>query len=844
MAQPSLQLKAPLSGYIRSIEDVPDPVFAQKMVGDGIAIDPTSQVLVSPIDGTIVQIHPAKHAVTIRSEQGVEVLMHIGLDTVLLKGEGFFPLVTEGERVTVGQPLVDFDADQIALNARSLLTIIIVTNGELVHSYQYGSGHVEAEQDTVLELSLGETSTQEIIDKETYQPVTSSDIVIPNPAGLHARPSATLANLAKHYQSEITLVREGLTANAKSVVAIMGLNVQFGSTIQITAKGRDGAKAIEELTEQIHLGLGEEVGEQVAPSAAAVAEPEEAPLLQIKSDEQDVLIGVSASPGLAIGEIYQIVKQTLSFDEDANDSNTEQETLVNAIECSRSALEKLQTKLKAEGATDRAEIFSAHQELLEDPGIYHEAKRLIHTGKSAAFAWDSAIKMQKAVLTQLDNEVLAARANDLEDVGQRVLHHILGYGDQSYDFPQNSILIAEDLTPSDTANLDKEKVIGFCTSLGGSSSHVAIIARSMNLPAIAGIDKAALELPAGRSVILDGGKGKLYTAPTAEKIKQIEEQQAQHATARAEALSSCMEPAVTTDGHHMEIVANIGSNADAIESIKLGGEGVGLLRSEFLYLDRVSEPDEETQTQIYSEIAETLGKDKPLIIRTLDVGGDKPLAYMPLPEEENPFLGERGIRVGLNRPSMLRRQVRAVLRANEKGKVRIMFPMIATLPELLAAKGVVIEEAEKLGITGVEIGIMIEVPAAAVMAEIFAEHVDFFSIGTNDLTQYTLAMDRGHPVLAPMVDALNPAVLRLIDMTVKGANAHGKWVGVCGGVAGDPIAVPILVGLGVAELSVSVPVLPEVKANVRKLNYEQCKQFAVKALAQPDATAVRNLSMD
>ncbi|GAA5219026.1 phosphoenolpyruvate--protein phosphotransferase [Corallincola platygyrae] len=841
MAQPSLQLKAPLSGYIRSIEDVPDPVFAQKMVGDGIAIDPTSQVLMSPVDGTVIQIHPAKHAVTIRSEQGVEILMHIGLDTVLLKGEGFFPLVSEGERVTQGQPLVDFDADQIALNARSLLTIIIITNGDLVHAYQYGSGHVEAEQNTVLELNLAGATVQDKVDKENYEPVEGPALVIPNHAGLHARPSATLANLAKHYQSEITLVREGLKANAKSVVAVMGLNVQFGATVHLVAKGRDAAKAVDELTEQIKLGLGEEVGKQ-AEAPAASAEPEEAPLLQLKSEEPDVLMGVSASPGLAIGQVYQITKEALEFDEQGSDVKGEQEALIAAIDRSKEALEALQTKLKAEGANDRAEIFSAHQELLEDPGIYHEAKRLIHTGKSAAFSWDAAINTQKAVLTQLDNELLAGRANDLEDVGHRVLQQLLGQGDQSYDFPENSILIAEDLTPSDTANLDREKVIGFCTTLGGASSHVAIIARAMNLPAIAGIDKEALALPGGRNVILDGSKGKLFTAPTEEKIQQVKDEQQKIAQAREAALKTCMEPATTIDGHRMEVVANIGGKEDAEKSLTMGGEGVGLLRSEFLYLDRVSEPDEETQTQIYSDIAAVLGKDKPLIIRTLDVGGDKPLAYMPLPEEENPFLGERGIRVGLNRPTMLRRQVRAILRAHEHGKVRIMFPMIATLPELLAAKQVVSEEANKLNISGVEVGIMIEVPAAAVMAEIFAEHVDFFSVGTNDLTQYTLAMDRGHPVLAPMVDALNPAVLRLIDMTVKGANAHGKWVGVCGGVAGDPAAIPILVGLGVTELSVSVPVLPEVKAHIRELSMEQCKNVAAEALKQPDAAAVRALT--
>ena len=292
------------------------------------------------------------------------------------------------------------------------------------------------------------------------------------------------------------------------------------------------------------------------------------------------------------------------------------------------------------------------------------------------------------------------------------------------------------------------------------------------------------------------------------------------------------------------MVANIGGLKDAKQILALGGEGVGLLRSEFLFMERADAPSEEEQFKTYRAIAEVLGKDKPLIIRTLDVGGDKPLAYLPIPKEDNPFLGERGVRVGLDRPEILRAQLRAILRAAPSGRVKVMFPMIATLSELRDVKAILAEEAASLGLPPVPAGIMVEIPAVAMMAEQFAAEADFFSVGTNDLTQYTLAMDRGHPKLAPQVDGLNPAVLRLIAQTVKGAEPLKRMVGVCGGIASDPHAVPILIGLGVTELSVSLPAIPAVKAQVRRLRMDACRELAARALAAESAAAVRALVLD
>ncbi|WP_244325715.1 phosphoenolpyruvate--protein phosphotransferase [Shewanella aestuarii] len=366
----------------------------------------------------------------------------------------------------------------------------------------------------------------------------------------------------------------------------------------------------------------------------------------------------------------------------------------------------------------------------------------------------------------------------------------------------------------------------------------------MGIAAMAGVEDKVLSLH-GQSALLDTSKGYLLLAPTEEEISELAQQQQASDQLAALAMAAKDEHAVTLDGVQIEIAGNIAKVKEAEKLVAMGGEAVGLLRSEFLYQDQASAPSEDEQEQAYRQVLTTLG-ERPLVVRTLDVGGDKPLSYLPLPKEDNPFLGERGIRVGLDKPAVLRQQIRALLKAANAGRLRIMFPMVASLFELKLAKQVLREEAEKLAIdiSSIEIGIMIEVPSAAVMADVLAEHVDFFSIGTNDLTQYTLAIDRGHPKLAAIADGLHPAVLRLIDMTTKAAHAKGKWVGVCGGLAGEKDAVPILVGLGIDELSVSVPSIPQVKYQVRQLSQQACKQVAAKAMACADAKDVRHLMRD
>ncbi len=839
-----LTLTAPLSGLLLPIERVPDPVFAQKMVGDGISIDPLDQCLRAPCNGRIMQLHPAGHAVTIATPQGIEVLMHIGLDTVSLKGAGFTPRVKVGDTVKVGEALIEFDADFIATHAKSLLTQIVITNSEQVAVFTPRSGSVIAERDVILELTLVDGATESVAEKST-KTATSEAILIPNPTGLHARPAAVLANLAKKFKAEIRLQKGDDQANAKSVVAIMGLEVGCGDKVVLIAKGEDADSAISTLTPLLWEGLGDE-GYAPAPAPASfVVSAGAAPAPKPRSDDPNLLIGVAASPGLAVGAVFQVRHTEIQVTEAAEgDPQQERARLDEAIGQARSQLEALQARLHGERAADKAAIFAAHQELLDDPDLLDIAYSALAKGKSAAFAWQRAFSTHADRLASLRNELLAARANDLRDVGRRVLTLLTGAEPGRPEPPLNAILVAEELTPSDTASLDRNRVRGFCTTLGGATSHVAILARSLDIPAVAGIEPRTLELPNGTPVILDGGKGILRLNPTPEEVARIRQTQEQWADRRQIDLAAAHQPAITLDGQRVEVVGNIGGLADAEQIPALGGEGVGLLRSEFLFMERSTAPSEDEQFEAYKAIAEALGPERPLIIRTLDVGGDKPLSYLPIPKEDNPFLGERGLRVGLDRPEMLRTQLRAILRAAAFGKVLIMFPMVALLSELRDAKAMLEEEQQQLNVAPIPVGIMVEIPVAAVMAAQFAREADFFSIGTNDLTQYTLAMDRGHPKLAPKVDGLNPGVLRLIAWTVQAAHAEGKWVGVCGGIASDPQAVPLLIGMGVDELSASLPTIPGIKAQIRNLRLSECQALAQRALTLETGAEVRALCPD
>lgn len=831
-----ITIKAPLSGVIYPIEQVPDPVFSQKMVGDGISIDPVDSVLTAPFDGTVTQLHSALHAVTVTHASGLEVMMHIGLDTVALKAKGFNPVVAEGQPVRQHDALIEFDLDFIATNAKSLLTQIILTNGELIESVEKSAGSAISGETDLLVVTMREAVAEtEVAGKE----VISEAVVIPNTTGLHARPAAVLAGLAKKFSAKVELIKDNDSANAKSVVGIMRLNVNFQDKVQLRAVGKDAVEALAEILPQLESGLGDEGTMPLASPASIEVTEDRAPAAPISGDPE-LLFGVCASPGIAVGTAVRVKKEKFEFEEEADDPPTENVRLAKATESAKNYLEALQMNLHMQSNPAKAAIFAAHREILDDPDLLDIAKSLIAKGKSAEYSWQRAFSTYAGQLENLRNELLRERANDLRDVGHRVLRILTGQEPEELQLPDEAIIVAEELTPSFTAAMDRTKVMGFCTTTGGATSHVAILARAHDIPAVVGIEARALDIKDGTPLILDGSRGSLRINPSDELVQETLSQKTKLKEQREHDLEAAMEPAITLDGKQIEVVANIGGVEEAAQSVKYGGEGVGLLRSEFLFIDRMTAPTEEEQYEVYKAVLEAL-EGRPLIVRTLDVGGDKPLPYLPMPAEENPFLGQRGIRIGLERPELFRVQARAILRAGAQGAIRVMFPMVSTIQEIRDARKMFEEERKKLGVDPVEVGIMVEVPSTAILARQFAREVDFFSVGTNDLTQYCLAMDRGHPKLAAKVSALNPAVLQLIKLAAEGAHHHGKWIGVCGGIASDPDAVPILIGLGVDELSVSVPALPAIKAEVRKWAEMDCLNLAEKALECISGADVREL---
>ena len=686
---------------------------------------------------------------------------------------------------------------------------------------------------TALSRQRGDGSSVSAPSTDVPVDARAAEVTILNKAGLHARPATALVEIANGFASEVRVEYGDKTANGKALASLLRLGVEGGATIRIVIWGPDADAAMQTLVAAVESGLEEEAEHEHVAEAVAWT----------TVSELRTISGVSAAPGLAIGPVYQSQASRIVVTDQPGDVESERRQLRQALVTAREQLDDVYESVKARSGPAEAAIFRAHQALLDDPELVGEVDALVLGGHSAAWAWQHAIEARITDIQQVRDERLAARAVDMHDVGQRVLRLIAGVAHGEASLPNAPvILIADDLTPSDTARLNPKRILGICTAGGGPTSHTAIIARALDIPAVVGAGAAVLEQPNGTTSILDGGGGHLYLDPTEADIEAAREFQRDLQRQRDVEYETRYEPALMTDGHRVEVVANIGKAPEAEQAVEAGAEGVGLMRTEFLFLERTTAPTEEEQYEAFTTMVQALN-GLPLIIRTLDIGGDKVLPYLTLPHEDNPFLGVRGVRLCLRHPELFIPQLRAIYRASEIGPIKIMFPMIATLEDLRAAKEVAERVRQELGVPPVEIGIMVEVPSAVLMAREFAEEVDFFSIGTNDLTQYALAIDRLHPTLGKQVDGLHPAVLRLIDLTVRGAEAAGKWVGVCGGIAGDPRGALILAGLGVSELSMSIPSVAAVKARLRQVSLAQAQGVAKQALACSVAEDVRRLPL-
>ncbi len=662
------------------------------------------------------------------------------------------------------------------------------------------------------------------------------DVVIAGAHGLHARPATFFVDIAKEFDAEIVVEFDGRTANGKSLASLLKLGVGGGKSVRLHAKGPQAELALAELKAAVDSGLGEE--EESESGATASLEH-----CWMPQNVGRTVPGRTASPGLAIGPIRQYVHRRIVVEANAKDPEHELSDLRQSINAARWNLRQLHDEVRARSGASKAAIFRAHEAFLDDPDLRIETEELIRKGKSAGFAWRQVIESKVRAMEQLDDPLLAGRAMDLHDVGQRVLRLLVGVVEDKPFVPEEPlILVAEDLSPSDTALLDPALILGFCTAGGGPTSHTAIIARSLGIPAIVAAGPRALEIAEGTSAILDGDAGNLYLEPSKEDVDTASNAKQLLEDVRQAEYRTRYEPALTLDGERVEVAANIGKAEEAAQAVDAGGEGVGLMRTEFLFLGREAPPSEEEQYEQYKQMVQSLN-GLPIIIRTLDIGGDKAVPYLDLPAEDNPFLGERGIRLCLNRPELFLAQLRAIFRASLLGPVRIMFPMIATLEELAAAKRLAEKARIEVGADPVEIGIMVEVPSVVALAEEFAREVDFFSVGTNDLTQYVMAIDRLHPSLAAQVDSLHPAVLRMIAAVVRAADKSGIWVGVCGGLAGEPLGAVILAGLGVRELSMVVPSIAAIKARLRTLRMEDARKLATQALSCSSIKQVRALPL-
>jgi len=654
------------------------------------------------------------------------------------------------------------------------------------------------------------------------------------PHGLHARPAARLVQTVSGFHADVRVANETTgrgPVSGRSLNAVATLGVTRGQRIEVVARGPEAQFVVDAVAALADRSFDEEADEPipVAASAADVAVPGEA------------LVGIPASPGIAIGPVRCLAVPELPLPDDlpAADPAAERARLGSALAATREAIVRQRENAAARFGRARAAIFDAHLLFLEDEALLAPALEAIASGRSAPSAWALAVDGLTARWASLEDPYLRERAGDLRSVGRQVLAATLGLDPPQARLDDAGILVAQDLEPADTIGLDPQTCWGIATAHGGATSHAAILARALGIPAVVGLGDAILASPEGTVLGLDGFGGVVHVEPGEETIHALERDRETFRERERAARALASAPASTLDGVRIDVLANVGTGADVPAAVSAGCDGVGLFRTEFLFLDRNEVPDEEEQEKVYREAAEALA-GRPLTIRTLDAGSDKPVPGVSQGDEANPALGLRGIRLTLARPEVFGVQLRAIARVAADHDVRVMFPMVSTVDELRAGLDALADACRSVGARVPPAGVMIEVPSAAVIASRFFDHAAFLSVGTNDLTQYVLAADRGNDAVAALADPLHPAVLRMVRSAAEGA-ARDLPVAVCGEVAGDPVATPLLLGLGVRELSMSAPAIPFVKEAVRRTDLGAAAELAARSISAATAAEVRAL---
>ncbi len=768
---------------------------------------------------------------SVYSEEGVLVLMDLG--SAVLSAETALDLMDQERRGRVrlcAAPLVEgaVAAAGLAAAGADLDEILGEARRALIAKES--------------QLAGGTTEPPPPAAAETAAEPEQALVTVPNALGLHARPAAQLVRLARRFQARLTienLTRAAGPVSATGINGLLNLGARHGDQLRLRAQGLDSREALACLRAFLEGGCGESREAPAGPPSRPVRAAPPAP---------GRLAGLPASSGVAMGPLLKLRSRPVQISpRHASDPAAEHRRLLDALSRARRQTRALHDWAKTHAGEPEAGIFDAQLLLLEDEALIESASRAILEQRLCAeFAWQAAAERVTARLRSLDDPYLRARAADVADAAARVLRSLTGARAEMPPVSEPVVVAAPDLAPSEVKELNRQLVLGICLEAGSPSAHSVILARSMGIPAVVGLGPGLSALADGTVIALDGDQGVVWVAPEPGVSRAVEGRRQAWLAARQQAYARRKAPAVTSDGRRIRVLANIGSVAEAAEALESGAEGVGVLRTEFLFLGRPEAPSEQEQVAAYRAIAETLG-GRPLAIRTLDIGGDKSLPYLDTGAEANPFLGWRGIRVTLSRRDLLRTQLRAILRAGAGYPVEVLFPMVCSAAELREAKAVLWEveadlEAEGLPFhRGIRVGVMIEAPAAVAVADQLARLAGFFSIGTNDLVQYAMAADRTNPRVASLADPLHPAVLRLIGQALKAGRQAGIGVTLCGELAADTLATPLLIGLGLDEFSVSPPLIPGLKHAIARGRLSQAETLAQQALALESAEAVRQL---
>ena len=836
----NLKVLSPLKGWCTSLDDSPDAVFRDRILGEGVSIDPTAGEVRAPFEAKVLTVPDSYHALNLRAENGVEFLIHIGIDSVKMAGDGFKSHVKQGDRVASGQLLLSFDLEKVLRGAASLKSPVLMLHSDDHEVIKLRPSGLVNFGEALCEVRPS-SSEQQAVDVTTNSPSTDtagnnqleSIVKVGLEHGIHARPAATLITAIKNLDVNLFIhLGEHRNADARSAVALMSLGVSYGDVITIKAHGKDGKTAIDAVTKLLEPLQYDPQAETVSARKQDQTEAKET----VPPADGTVIRAQPASPGLGIGNAFCLGALDHGFSIDQGSSDDENKSLSVAIEKVRTHLQKLADS----GSDTRSEIATAHLALLEDPLIVGAAKQAIAAGESAARAWHQAVDNAVETLRAVDDGRMRERIDDLVDINLRVQRALSGEEqDKGPEMSAGTIVIAENLLPSQLLELDPQRVRGICLAAGGVTSHVAILAISLNLPMLVAAGQELLAIEDGSRLLVDAEFGELQVNPDHSTRIDFETRIEAEKTRRQTELDAALDECRTRDDKRILIHANLTSAVEASEAVAAGAEGCGLLRTEFIYMGKTRAPGLDEQVGIYQEISAALGP-RPMVVRILDAGGDKPISYIDQQTEENPALGVRGIRLGLNNLNMLETQLAAFLQLHHQAPLQVMIPMVSSVHEVYAVQKI-LEKIDPVGDkrTRIRLGVMIETPAAALIADRLAEIVDFFSIGTNDLTQYTLCMDRGEPQLAVRLDTLHPAVLTLIKLTADAANKANIPVAVCGAAAGDLLVSPVLIGLGVHELSMPKSLIARQKARLRLLSMRECEQAANECLEMDSAREVR-----